>query len=110
MIKKLLLINLLVLILFSCKKKEPDPEPICETEKWGTITISNSSSNPYYIYIDDVLKMTLEGGKISTEIKIDEGNSRKLYAKQVSGYLLFPTEKTENFNVLRCSNYSWQIP
>jgi len=101
------IISLMMLTTFSsCNKEDSD----CETYKYGTITVSNSSSNPYNIYIDDVFKMELSGGSISTEIEIDEGNSRKLYAEQVSGYILYPTTREEFFNVVRCSDYSWQIP
>lgn len=109
--KKVVLVLLAIIsitIVNSCKKETT--KPTCETDKYATITISNSSTNPYNIYIDGVFKMQLNGGSISTEIKINEGNSRKLYAEQVSGYLLYPTKKTEYFNVLRCSDYGWQIP
>ena len=43
----------------SCEKKETKPE--CEVNKTGMITVSNSSSNPYDIYIDDKFEMRLEG-------------------------------------------------
>ena len=95
-------------IFNSCSKK--DSKPDCEVNKYGTITISNSSSNPYDIYIDGVYSTRLSGRAISTKIKINEGNTRVLYAIQVSGYILYPTEKTTIFNVLSCSDYSWQIP
>ncbi len=93
------------LVLTSCEKK-----PDCEVNKTGTITISNSSSNPYDIYINGIHKVQLKGNGISSEITISEGNDRELYARQVSGYILYPTERTEYFNVVRCSDYSWQIP
>ena len=92
----------------SCKKSNPKAD--CEINKYGTITISNSSSNPYKIYVDDIFQMQISGGSISNKIKIKEGNNRKLYAEQVSGYRLYPTTKTNSFNVISCSNYSWQIP
>ena len=93
----------------SCEKKD-ETKPECEVNKTGTITISNSSSNPYDIYIDDQFEMRIEGNNISSKIELQEGNNRKLYAQQVSGYLLYPTERTKYFNVVRCSDYSWQIP
>jgi len=106
--RKVILVLVAMVLLFACKKEEPKED--CEIYKYGTITISNSSTNPYDIYIDDVLKGRLEGGKITEKVKINEGNSRKLYAVQVSGYLLYPTEKTTYFNVISCNDYSWQIP
>jgi len=101
----------ILVFLTSCEKESTEPEkPDCEVKKYGTITISNSSSNPYDIYVDNVFKIQMPGGSISTKINIDEGNNRKLYAKQVSGYLLYPTERSSSFNVLSCSDYSWQVP
>jgi hypothetical protein len=98
----------LALVLQSCKKEVQKED--CEVNNYGTVTISNSSSNPYGIYIDGVYKMNLNGGAVSTPINIYEGNNRKLYAVQLSGFLLYPTEKTTYFNVVSCSDYSWQIP
>jgi hypothetical protein len=91
----------------SCSKEEVKD---CEANKYATVQISNSSSNPYDIWIDNVYKLRLNGNSISSPIKVSEGNNRTFYAKQASGYLLTPTEKTSNFSVLRCNSYSWQIP
>jgi hypothetical protein len=105
--------GLLFLCIFwsSCSKNKNEPSKSdCEVNKYGTITVSNNSSNPYNLYIDNTFKMQIAGKAITEKIRIDQGNSRKLYAKQVSGYILYPTEKTENFNVISCSDYSWQIP
>lgn len=106
--KRIFILTIFLISIVGCKKEDPKPE--CEVNKYGTITISNSSSNPYDIYIDGSYNMRLSGGAISSKIKVNEGNNRKLYAVQVSGYLIYATEKTEYFNVLRCSDYGWQIP
>lgn len=95
-----------IIFFLSCSKDEPS----CETYKTGTVTISNSSSNPYNIYVDGAFKITLNGNSISEEIDLNEGNGRQLYAVQVSGYLFSPTERETTFNVLRCTDYTWQIP
>ena len=95
--------------IISCDKDD-ESKPECELNQTGTIAISNNSSNPYDIYIDDQFEMRLSGNNISQKIRILEGNGRKLYAEQVSGYVLYPTERTNYFNVVRCSDYSWQIP
>jgi hypothetical protein len=82
----------------------------CEIDKFGTVTISNNSSNPYDIDLDGVHLIQLPGGSISDKIRINEGNNRTLHCKQVSGYIFFPTERTNTLNVVRCSDYTWQIP
>jgi hypothetical protein len=103
-----LTLTLFSLTINSCTKE--DTRPDCEINKYGTITVSNNSTNPYNIYVDDVFKTQLQGKSISTKIKVNSGNNRKFYAKQVSGFLLFPTEVTTYTNVVSCSDYTWQIP
>jgi hypothetical protein len=82
----------------------------CEANNTGTITVVNNSTNPYDIWVDNTYQIRLAGRTKSKEISIKEGNSHKLYAKQVSGYVLYPTEKTYMLNVVSCSNYNWQVP
>lgn len=107
----LVAVVLLPILFSACIKENTEPAKAeCELKKYGSITVSNNSKNPYDVYIDGVVVIQLAGGTISTPIKINEGNGRKLYAKQVSGYLLYPTEKSADFNVISCSDYSWQIP
>ena len=106
--KKLLSILTLSLVVFSCKKSDTSPNK-CETNKTGTLTISNNSNDNYSIYVDDVYKISLSGGSIK-EITLNEGNNRNLNAEQTDGYLLYPTTKSESLNIVRCSDYTWQIP
>ena len=84
--------------------------PDCEANKTGNLVIINNSTNPYDIYIDDVLLKRLSGKSKTNKVPIKEGNSRKLYAIQVSGYAMYPTEKKSLLNVVRCSDYNWQVP
>ena len=79
------LILLISILSFGCSKENDEPEkPDCEVNKYGTVTVSNSSSNPYDLYIDNVFKMQIPGNTITEKIRISEGNGRKLYAKQIS--------------------------
>ncbi len=104
----ILFLIILTISLSSCTDEVTKPD--CEINKCGWVTISNNSKNPYDFYIDDVFQSRLNGGSITKSIKINEGNNRKLYVKQVSGYIIYPTEVTTSLNVLRCSEYGWQIP
>lgn len=83
--------------------------PLCEQEKTGILIVSNSSTNPYEVTIDDGKKFTIAGGAKSQKINVKEGN-HKLYTKQVSGFLMYPTEKTTNHDFIKCSEYTWSIP
>lgn len=104
------ILYMLIFALFMSSCSESEKLEPCEVNRTGTITVSNSSSNPYNVYVDGVFKIQLAGGSISQKITISEGNGRQLYAEQVSGYLFYPTTKTSTFNVVRCTDYSWQIP
>lgn len=106
--RKILSILTLSLIVFGCKKSDTSPNK-CETNKTGTLTISNNSNDTYAIYVDEVYKISLTGGSIK-EITLSEGNNSNLYAEQTDGYVFYPTTKTESLNIVRCSDYTWQIP
>lgn len=99
----------LFLSLAGCSKDEMSQES-CERNKTGTVTVSNSSSNPYDIYINGTYRLRLGGGQISEQITLNEGNGTNLQAEQVSGFVLYPTIKQKQANIVRCSNYTWQIP
>ncbi len=82
----------------------------CETAKTGTIILINNSSNPYDVYIDNILLGRIQGKSRTEKILLKEADNRILYAKQVSGYLLSPTERTNYINIISCSDNSWQFP
>ena len=112
--KQILFILLLVVIVSinSCKKDSSSSsnQSDCEKYKYGTITVSNSSSNPYDLYVNDIYTTTIAGKGITDKIQVNEGNNIKFFVQQVSGYVLYPTTKTTNINVVRCTDYTWQIP
>jgi hypothetical protein len=87
-----------------------DTRPECEKNSYGMIQIRNVSQYQYDFYIDNVFIKRLEPKSVSGKISIPEGNNRCLTVSQVSGYLISPTVKTSYFNVVRCSDYTWQIP
>ena len=107
--KKLLSILTISLIAFGCKKSDTSPNQ-CETNKTGSLTISNNSNDTYDIYIDDIYKISIPANSVTKPITVNEGNNITLYAEQADGYTFYPTTKTGTFNIVRCSDYSWQIP
>jgi len=86
------------------KKASPD----CEIYQFGWLTVKNTSSNPYNFYVNNQFVEQINGGA-SKKYEIKAG-SQKLYAKQVSGYVLYPTECNATCNVVKCESYNWQIP
>ena len=106
---KISLIFISIITLFICCEKEVE-QPDCELNNYGTITISNNYSNPYDIYIDSVFSTTINGKSVSNKIEIEQGNNRKLEARQVSGFLFFPTIINKEYTIIKCNDYTWQIP
>lgn len=82
----------------------------CEKNKTGFLVITNTSNNPYDIYANDKLIIRVAGKGKSEPIEVPEKDKLKLYARQVDGYLMYPTEKTSYINVESCKNYTWTVP
>ncbi len=62
--------------------------------KFGTLIVRNYTSDPYSVSINDGLySFTVQGGYQHTLNNCDEGYY-KIYFKQQSGYLFYPTEDT----------------
>jgi len=83
-------------------------KPECEVQQTAIVMVANTSSNPYNFYINGMY-FTQIVGKSNKTLTIKAGYNN-LYAKQVSGYLLYPTECRSEVNAIACNNYSWQIP
>lgn len=97
-----------VLFATACSKDEtktPDPVDPCPN---GTIRFTNTSSNPYKIYIDGEFRTTLSGNHhIDYEVK---KGSHDLRALQASGYVLYPTEKTVTISIGGCEDKEFIFP
>jgi hypothetical protein len=92
----------------SCQKG--DTAPGCSLGNYGTVSITNTSNDPYDFYLDDVLNSTIKPNSVAEQIHIKEGNGHKLFVKQVSGFVVTPTQETKMLDVTKCNDYSWQIP
>ena len=102
--KKIIYLSFLLftfLFISSCKKDII----VCPT---GKIRISSNSTNPYNIYINGAFKVKLEGNK-SVDYDLPEGEYT-LKAEQISGYLLYPTIKTEKISIFGCKEVQWIFP
>lgn len=65
----------------------------CILSPSGTLVINNTSTNPYDVYINDVLQIPNMTGGTSQSFKAGKG-TYKIRVIQKSGYLLTPTDKT----------------
>ncbi len=110
--KKYILMLTISTIFFagSCKKDGGNGKNSlpCERDNTATITVTNTSSNPYSFYIDGVLKGTLSG--YSTRTFTENAGAWNLRAEQQSGYLFTPTIRTDNPIVDACEEWTWQFP
>lgn len=107
---KFFVLTLLSVLLFGFYSCSTETKQDCEVNKYCTVEITNTSSNPYNIYINKSFVMKLFGNQKSGNIKVKEGNGIEFFAEQSSGYILYPTTKTSILNLVRCSKYTWQIP
>jgi len=95
-----MLLLLLTFTLFtSCNKDD------CET---GTLVLLSQSNNPYSLYVDGDLLESLPGNS-RREITLSTGN-HNIRVVQESGFVVFPTEKSEVINIIGCGEVNWQFP
>lgn len=106
--KQVLFITLVLSTLFSCQKDESFAER-CYEEQIGFFTITNQSTNPYDVWIDGQLVGRLDGQKFISDYEVAAG-THSVYVKQVSGYLLFPTEITKSFTLTACQELGFVFP
>lgn len=91
--KKVLLLSLLsVTLIYSCKKDGQAGKPASNE---GTIRFTNTSSNPYTIYINGGQVGTVTGKKFREYNK--EAGNYILKAVQESGYVIYPTVRETSF-------------
>ena len=64
----------------------------------GTLIINNTSTNPYDVYINNVLQVASMAGGTSKQFSAPVG-AYIIRVLQKSGYLVFPTDKTYNVNL-----------
>lgn len=60
----------------------------------GSILIVNNSSNPYDVFINGALEINDMPGESVQNFDKKPTGSYSIRIKQVSGYLIYPTEKT----------------
>jgi hypothetical protein len=108
--KKLIILVVfsLIIVITSCTKEDAEKLE-CEIENIGYIIITNTSDNPYNVYIDDVFVFQLEGHTFKDDYEVSQG-SHMFRAEQVSGYLFFPTIRENTDYISHCQKISWVFP
>ena len=118
---KLLAISLFLLMLASCTVKVIDPnvtpgstssggsKPDCETQNYGWVDATNTSKNPYDLWINGAYVMQLKANSLTKDIRISRGPAT-IYVKQVSGYLIYATEVNWKPTITSCKSIAITFP
>jgi len=74
----------------------------------ATVRFTNTSMNPYDLYIDDAYTLRISGSTFQ-EFDLLEGQ-HEARVEQVSGFILFPTIVENTLNVFGCQESEWVFP
>ena len=74
----------------------------------GKLKLISTSSNPYEIYIDNVKKANIQGN--GTAVYDLTTGIHKVRVLQISGYVLYPTDKTFNVDITKDNTSILQFP
>ncbi|MCB9282938.1 MAG: hypothetical protein H6563_02605 [Lewinellaceae bacterium] len=91
---------LTALLTTACQKEEE-----CLT---GKVRFTNTSSNPYNLFIDGSFEIQMPGNSFR-ELDLLEGQ-HAARVEQVSGYILYPTIVNQTLNVFGCQEIEWVFP
>lgn len=84
----------------------------CVLANKGWLTIRNNSTNPYSVSVTGpttVPTFTLAGNTQRDSIYLGTGNY-ELYALQLSGYVVFPSEFNGTASMASCNDLIWSFP
>jgi len=101
--------SILTLFIISSCTKESAEKLECESENIGYITITNTSDNPYNVYVNGTYVFRLQGNTFEDDYEVSVG-THTLKAEQVSGYLIYPTIRETTTIIVQCEKQSWVFP
>ena len=103
------------LVCFACvfngctKYDDPESAAALLENGVGFIKMVSQSNNPYEIYIDDVAQGSIQGHNSKT-YSVSANETHKVYVKQATGYMLWPTTETYNVIVGIAQTYTLNFP
>ena len=74
----------------------------CDQYNYGWVRVSNGHDSNYRIYINGVNKGTISGYGTSASFQYNTGTSIHVYALQLDGYLLYPSEFDSYGTISEC--------
>ncbi len=87
---------------FSCAKDDDQSltKSICEQNNTGEVSVSNTQSDPYKVYVNGGYKQ-LVSSKSKTSFDLSPG-TYTIKLEQSSGYVLYPTVYTKSVTINQC--------
>ena len=104
MIKKIIASVFIVFVLFAC---EEEKRP-CEKNNTFNLELTNGSSDPYNVYVNNKFILVVAGKKKET-IAAPAGFA-KITVEQKSGYILYPTVKEYESTISACESHYLVFP
>lgn len=74
----------------------------CDENNYGWVRVSNSHDSNYQIYINGANKGTVSGYGTTASFQYPAGTSIHVYALQLDGYLLYPSEFDAYGTIVEC--------
>jgi|GEM_PF-3092648 len=76
--------------------------PDCQEYNYGWIKVHNTHDSNYRVYINGVYKGNVSGYGYTASFQYNSGTNATIYAEQIDGYILYPSEFTSYGTVLQC--------
>ena len=96
--KNWLLISILALAIFSCKKE--DPELPCEEENFGALEVTNTRGEAYDFYLAGAFQRKIEAGEVVSFTKVPAFNLA--WEARESSWIISQDIRQGNVEVLQC--------
>jgi len=91
------------LLLTSCLQ-DPDLNPRCQVDNFGTLKVENKFNDQYNVYVNNSYK-----GRVNAKSSISFDDlsvgTYSTYYEQANGYLLYPTTFSLSVTISRCKVY-----
>ncbi len=103
--KTLLMLLAITLFITSCSKEDDDNNPNlqgCGGGNYGWVKVHNTHDSNYDIWINGTYKGSVSGYGTSASFQYANGTSIHVYALQLDGYLIYPSEFDAYGTIVEC--------
>ena len=109
--RKILFFVAIALIAISCEETVEDNRTECQKENIGYIKFSNTSSDAYDVFVNNVHYKQQPGNTVSGSwLKYAAGKQYNIKVQQVSGYIFTPTVRNYTVTLNQCDEKTVTFP